>query len=135
MYTKEELQNKYNKAVKLNLSGAELLIDPIAPDVCNGIGAGWMWDNLRDLVGALNPTLILAADIHDVRYAVGGNDADRKFADDEFLDNAIKCGDAEYGWWNLFRYRVREQARKFYLILRVFGKKAWNDTQKGGENK
>lgn len=132
-YTKEELQYKYEVAVNLGLSGAELLKDPRAQKACNGIGAEWMWDNLRALLGKFNPTLELPADIHDMRYEIGGDDIDREFADDEFLANALECANAKYSWWNPLRYRVRKQARKFYLILRVTGGKAWRDAQKGGE--
>lgn len=133
MYSKEELLHKYEVAVNLGLSGAELLKDPRAQKACNGIGAEWMWDNLRELIGKFNPTLELPADIHDMRYEIGGTDADRKFADDEFLANALECANAKYGWYNPLRYRVRKQARKFYLILRVAGGKAWREAQKGGE--
>lgn len=130
MYTKEELQRRYEIAVNLGLSGAELLKDPIAQSACNGIGAEWMWDNLRKLIGKFNPTLALPADIHDVRFEIGGDEADREAADREFLANARICADAKYAWWNPLRYRVRKQAGKFYLILRVFGGKAW----KGGKS-
>ena len=130
MYTKEELQHKYETAVKLGLSGAELLKDPRAQSACNGIGAAWMWDDLREMLGAFNPTLILAADIHDMRFALGGDENCREFADDEFLANAVKCANAAYCWINPLRYYVRKQARKFHLILRIFGKKAWSDAQK-----
>lgn len=125
MYTMEELHSKYEMAVNLGLSGAELLKDPRAQEACNGIGAEWMWDNLRELIGIFNPTLTLAADIHDMRYELGGDEAAREFADDEFLANALACADAKYCWFNPLRYRVRKQARKFHLILRVFGKAAW----------
>ena len=132
MYSRKELKLKYEQAVNLGLSGAELLKDPRAQRACNGIGAEWMWDNLRELIGIFNPTLTLAADIHDMRYELGGDAAAREFADDEFLANAIACADAKYCWFNPLRYRVRKQARKFHLILRVFGKKAWEEAQKRG---
>ena len=122
-------------ALRIPESAAERLtvfvIDVDEP-ACNGIGAEWMWDNLRDMLGAFNPTLTLAADIHDMRYEIGGNDADREFADDEFLENAIICADAEYCWFNPLRYHVRKQARKFYFILRIAGGKAWEDAQEKG---
>lgn len=131
-YTKEELQRKYDDAVKLGLSGAELLKDPRAGKACNGIGAEWMWDGLREMLGKFNPSLTLAADIHDMRYEIGGDDIDREFADDEFLANAIECANSKYMWLNPLRYYVRKQARKFYYILRVAGGKAWKDAQEGG---
>lgn len=132
-YTKDELQHKYEVAFNLGLSGAELLKDPRAQKACNGIGAEWMWDGLREMLGFFNPTLELAADIHDMRYELGGDEIDREFADDEFLANAIECANARYSWWNPLRYRVRKQARKFHLILRVAGAKAWREAQEGGK--
>ena len=136
MYSKEELQLKYEQAVNLGLSGAALLKDPRAQRACNGIGAEWRWDNLRKLIGKFNPTLTLAADIQDMRYEIGGDGVAREFADDEFLANALVCADAKYCWLNPLRYHVRKQARKFHLILRVAGGKAWAATRKkkgGGE--
>lgn len=127
MYTIEEAKEKYRRAVELGLSGAELLADPEAVRRdCNGIGAEWMGEHLRDIVGALNPTLVLAADIHDRRYAVGGDSEARARADREFLENGMILADARYGWYDPRRYIVRNNARKFYAALRAVGGAAWN---------
>ena len=126
MYTKHEAREKHRRAVELGLSGAELLedVEAVRRD-CNGIGAEWTGKYLRGAVSAVNPTLELAAMIHDRRYSIGGDTWARAAADMEFLENGLKSANARYGWYDLRRYRVREQARKFYAILRIAGNSAW----------
>ena len=127
MYTLHEIEEKLKLAKELNLSGAALLEDTErAQQVCNGIGAEWMPDAARKLISRLNPTLVLAADIHDIRYYLGGSELDRKNADDEMLINGYKLAEARYGWYNPLRYWVKHKMRKFHKILRDFGIWAWN---------
>ena len=127
MYTLHEIEEKLKLAKELNLSGAALLEDTErAQQVCNGIGAEWMPSWLRWLIGFLFPTLVLAADIHDIRYHLGGSELDRKNADDEMLINGYKLAEARYGWYNPLRYWVKHKMRKFHKILRDFGIWAWN---------
>jgi hypothetical protein len=126
MYTAEEISLKRYLAERLSLSQRELLANPTLVKKCNGIGAEWMWDNLRDIISTMNPTLVLAADIHDCAYELGGTEDDREFADLSFLENAIKLAEYKYAWYNPIRYRVKKQAYKFYSLLKVFGKYAFN---------
>lgn len=127
MYSLNEIEEKIKLAKELGLSGAELLEDrERAQRVCNGIGADWMPDSARKLISSLNPTLVLAADIHDLRYETGGTAEERKAADDEMLENGYKLADARYSWYNPLRYYVKWKMRKFYKILRAFGFLAWN---------
>ena len=127
MYSLNEIEEKLATAKKLGLSGAELLEDrERAQRVCNGIGAEWMPEIARKLISSLNPTLVLAADIHDIRYDIGGTEADRKDADDEMLENGYKLANWKYRWYNPLRYWVRRKMRQFYEILRAFGGLAWN---------
>lgn len=127
MYTLHEIEEKIKLAKELNLSGAELLEDrERAMRVCNGIGAEWMPDSARKLISSLNPTLVLAADIHDLRYDTGGTSEERERADREMLKNGYKLADAHYSWYNPLRYYVKWKMRKFYKILRTFGFLAWN---------
>ena len=127
MYTDEEIEELRERAEAWGLAGRELLSDTEAVRRdCNGIGAEWMGKHLRGFVGALNPTLELAAAIHDRRYAIGGDSWARAAADMEFLENGLRSANARYGWYDPRRYRVREQARKFYTVLRVAGGAAWN---------
>lgn len=126
MYTDEQIEELRERAESWDLAGRELLSDTEAVRRdCNGIGAEWMGKYLRDAVSIVNPTLELAAMIHDRRYAIGGDEAARRAADMEFLENGLKSANARYGWYDLRRYRVREQARKFYTVLRVAGGAAW----------
>ena len=134
MYTDTEIEELRALAEAWDLDGRELLSDTEAVKRdCNGIGAEWMGKHLRGFVGALNPTLELAAMIHDRRYAIGGDSINRAYADIEFLENGLKSANARYGWYDLRRYRVREQARKFYLILRIAGGEAWAGAKKERE--
>lgn len=133
MYTKEELLEKQNLAEKLKLQQRELLYNKSLTDKCNGIGANWMWDNLREFISAFNPTLVLSADIHDCAYELGGTEEDRDIADNAFLSNALKLANHKYGWYNPLRYRVRKQAFKFYSLLKVFGAFAFNYKEKKDE--
>ena len=132
MYSLNEIEEKIGLAKAAGLSGAELLEDrERAIRVCNGIGAAWMPGWVREWICNMNPTLVLAADIHDIRYETGGMEADRKAADDEMLANGIRLADYRYGWYDPRRYLVRMQMRKFYAILREFGAWAWKGEENG----
>jgi hypothetical protein len=124
-YTQEELRRMHDTAVKLGLSGSELLTVPEAQQWCNGIGAQWMWSVLRDFISDFNPAFLVPSAIHDVRYETGGNDTDREFADNEWLANCLVCVNDRYGWYNPLRYYARKQARKYYALLRISGGLAW----------
>lgn len=88
-----------------------------------------MWDNLRDAISVMNPSLVVVADIHDRMYSIGGTEEDRKHADEVFLSNGLLMADYCYGWYDPRRYIVRKQVHKFYLMLRVCGGAAWNYTE------
>jgi hypothetical protein len=123
--TPKEAERLYAEAVRLRLSGAELLAEPEAVcRECNGIGAEWMGSFLRGLVTTLNPTLNPVAAIHDRRYAVCKTTEQQKEADDEFRTNGRKSAD-QYGWWRPRRYVVRRNTEVFYAALRIAGHKAW----------
>lgn len=127
MYSLNEIEEKIKLAKKLGLSGAELLEDrERAMRVCNGIGAEWMPSWMRWLIGFLFPTLVLAADIHDIRYYLGGSELDRKNADDEMLINGVVLARNRYGKFDPRRYVVVFVMLWFYFKLRDFGSFAWN---------
>lgn len=133
MYSLNEIEEKILLANELNLSGAALLEDTErAQQVCNGIGAEWMPSWLRWLIGFLFPTLVLAADIHDIRYYLGGSELDRKNADDEMLINGVVLARNRYGKFDLRRYVVVFVMLQFYFKLRDFGSFAWNG--RGGDD-
>ncbi|MBO5309544.1 MAG: hypothetical protein J6C40_16230 [Lentisphaeria bacterium] len=128
MYTEEEITKKIADAEKYRLSGRHLLNDRAAVKLeCNGIGAAWMPDSLRKTIGALHPSLILAADIHDRRYSIGGTSSDREAADEEFKENCFRIITEKYRWYNPGRFFLKRQTLRFYNILRLFGSMAWNN--------
>ena len=122
----DEIKKLYIAAVEMKLSGAALLLIDKAATWCNGLGAEWMPGALRDLLSVLNPTLDPVVAIHDIRYELGGTEQDRDFADNEFKENGIKAAEYTYGWYNPLRYHVRHQAKKYHLLLTMFGAPAFN---------
>ena len=122
------MTEKFRKALRYGLSGAELLSDPAAVQRdCNGIGPEWMPAWLRWVISAICPSVLLAADIHDVRYGIGGTAHDRARADAEFLVNVelIALG---HGFFR--RFIVRRLGVKMYSLLRRWGGLAWKYTIK-----
>lgn len=135
MYSLNEIEEKIALAKAAKLSGAELLLDrERACRVCNGIGADWMPDWLRALISKLFPTLVLAADIHDIRYELGGDEADRHAADVEMLDNGLKLADRHYRRLDARRYIVQFIMLQFYKTLRRCGAFAFKSKHKETEN-
>ena len=82
-------------AEKLCLSGTYLLRHHDVKKVCNGIGPEWFPPWLRLLINTLCPALILVAQIHDMRYHLGGSCSDRRAADAEFMANALIIAEAK----------------------------------------
>lgn len=121
----EQLKEKYELAMALTLSGAELLLDENALEECNGIGADWFPVWLRCLITSALPSLEIIADIHDMRYFIGGHIQDRKLADKEFEENGEKVA-LQYGAFNPRRYLVRKAVKLMYAILVVGGWTAFN---------
>ena len=135
MYSLNEIEEKIALAKAAKLSGAELLLDrERACRVCNGIGADWMPDWLREAISKLFPTLVLAADIHDIRYELGGDEADRHAADVEMLDNGLKLADRHYRRLDARRYIVQFIMLQFYKTLRRCGAFAFKFKHKETEN-
>ena len=135
MYTIHEIAEKQEQAAAAGLSGAELLHDAErAVLICNGIGASWMPEWLRALISKLFPTLVLAADIHDIRYELGGDEADRHAADVEMLDNGLKLADRHYRRLDPRRYLVQFIMLQFYKTLRRCGAFAFKSKHKETEN-
>lgn len=128
-YTLEEAAGLYKRAQELGLGGAHLLADPaLVCAQCNGVGADWMPTQMRKLCTMLNPVMEIPAAIHDRRYAIGGVEWERLVADASFLESTLKIIEAEYAWYNPFRYLMRRRAMRYYNYLRAFGGAAWNST-------
>ena len=121
MYTDEEIREKQQLASAAGLGGAELLNDAAAVKKdCNGIGAEWMPDRLRDLLGERYPELVVVADIHDRRYAIGGGILARWRADWEFLRNGLKMAR------HCRRIGIAWATVRMWILLRLGGAAAFN---------
>ena len=122
-----------SQAELYGLSGRELLDRPDGElaAVCNGIGAKWM-DGLSvcgvtfsDFLNRCWPNWVMCSAIHDVRYHLGGTEAMRQAADEEFRDNCNRVNAAQYGVLDIRRWRGWWEARAAYKVLRKFGKRAF----------
>ena len=119
MYTDDEIREKRLLARAAGLSGAELLNDAAAVKRdCNGIGAEWM-------LGERYPELVVVADIHDRRYALGGGILARWRADWEFLRNGLKMAR------HCRRIGIAWATVRMWLLLRIGGAAAFNYHKKG----
>ena len=123
------------EAAQYKLSGRELLeerTDEQLAEICNGIGAQWLdrlkigGTTLSDYINRLWPSWVVVACIHDIRYSVGGTEADRKAADEEFRDNCDLITSAKYSILNWRHWRDIWEARTVYRVLRAGGKPAFN---------
>ena len=113
------------QAEKLCLSGAYLLRHKDAGTACNGIGPDWFPAWLRVLANTLCPVLILAAQIHDMRYHLGGSCSDRRAADAEFMANALIIAEAKYKYFMPAKWLIEWIALKMFHLLRLAGNTAW----------
>ena len=121
MYTDEEIREKQQFARAAGLGGAELLDDMAAVKRdCNGIGAEWMPDRWRDRPGERYPELVVVADIHDRRYAIGGGILARWRADWEFLRNGLKMAR------HCRRIGIAWATVRMWILLRLGGAAAFN---------
>ena len=132
MYTETEILVKQALARTLKLSGAELLDDVAAvQNDCNGIGAAWFPDWWRDLLDGMFPEMEIVADIHDLRYSVGGGILTRWKADFEFLRNGLRVAIRFSGISAKRRFLLVRIAVKMYVLLAVAGAAAFNYKKKG----
>ena len=86
--------------------------------ICNGCGAKGSWIKVPDF------RFVASCDQHDFYYWRGGQEYDRKIADDEFyiiMKRDIKNQD--FGWSRRVWYR--SWAWTYYKAVRYFGKSAF----------
>lgn len=131
-YTVGEIVALRREAEQLQLCGRSKL-DSYTPaelqEICNGIGADWMPEIMRELLTALSPFAEAAAMIHDVEYFEGGNASEREAADRRFRENIVRTAKRSYGWYHPLRYLAMVRAECFYLLLRTFGTAAWKERE------
>ena len=125
-YTADEIEAKLKLARKLKLSGWWLLRDgERASKSCNGIGAAWFPGWLRWVINTMFPHLVIIADIHDIRYDIGGDLYSRRKADTEFLANGYTVAEEIYGKFPPVRFGAELVVRLMYRALRIGGRLAW----------
>lgn len=135
----EEAIEIYNKALELGLEMRQLPANEVRR-IYNGVGAGWMGDELRAMLDKLSKTLLPAVLVHDMDYAYGtGTYIDFAEANIRLETNGRICADAEYRWYNPMRYIVRRQAKLFAKLCDTFGLLAYHaaikETKKHKNNK
>ncbi len=125
MYTLEEITALRQKCDELKLEGREILekySDAELQKICNGIGPGAFPDWARGLVSTLHPTLEPVAFIHDAEWSLSECSKEHFTAsNDRFRKNGCIAARAEYGWYNILRYVVMDQARRFGNYCQSFG--------------
>ena len=125
--TPHEITEALHEAIRLKLSGWELLLDTErAVAECNGIGAAWM-GKLCKFFNFLLPSLVTASAIHDMRYFQNKND--RHQWDDEFENNCRIIIRSKYHWYNPGRYAAFYLAHKMRIALYIGGEIAWNQAK------
>lgn len=107
------------------LDGLDFLNSISIEQMCaayNGIGPAWFPEPLRKAVDKLDPVLRPIALPHDCRFTYG--DGSREWfdnANDELEANGLKIADAEYRWYNPWRYVTRFRAHAYANACRIFG--------------
>lgn len=114
VYTQLEIEDKIALARAAKLSGWRLLREPRARTVCNGIGAWWMPEEVREFISMMFPDLVIVADIHDLRHEKGGRWWKRWIYDFEFFTNGVRMA--------VYRKKpeVAKQAFRLWVCL-IFG--------------
>ena len=126
MYTLPEIEHKIALARAAKLSGRRLLENRTrVMRVCNGIGAWWMPREVRELIGAMFPDLVIVADIHDLRHEKGGRWYKRWAYDFEFFMNGVRMA--------IYRRKpeVAKQALRLWFCLIVGSWTAFHYKRKG----
>lgn len=95
--------------------------------ICNGIGGER--SKLTPILTWAFAGYQTSAAIHDVRYHVGGTEADRKAADREFKNNLLVEWKYEWGFFRWFRPLARARRKQLlaaYAAVRLNGHKYFN---------
>ena len=125
----KEVRKLLALAEKYKLDGREIL-NRYKPKqlakIYNGIGPDSFPEWLREVITDLHPSLAVVAFIHDVEwYESDGSQERFTESNDRFRRNGFRVAKAEYAWWNIIRYFVMFDARKFAWACQTFGFDDW----------
>lgn len=123
--TIDEILVLREEAVRMKLIGSDRLLQ-FTPEqlqnICNGIGAEFLPDEIRDCLDRLHPSLKPVAMVHDLDYYLGLDSyADFSFANDKFLINGKISARFKYKWYDIRRYIVQKQASFFAKTCQSLG--------------
>jgi hypothetical protein len=118
------------KCILLNFSGIEIFdkyTDNELSKICNGIGAEWFPEKVRNLVTWIFDYLEATAFLHDIEF-----EAQKSFdiANKNFLENGKIEIKYNYNWYHPMRYIALHRVKQFYALLETFGGIAY---KKAGE--
>lgn len=128
MASLKQIKELTELALALELEGTEIFgafKNTEMAGAFNGIGPERMPEWMREAIGFLHPTLMVAAFIHDLEYTKGGGYAEFSASNARFLANGQKAAKAKYGWYNPLRYLVMARARRFAFYCQQFGWEGW----------
>lgn len=127
--TAANLPNYVDKAIALRLSGYQLLLNHTTEQIlecANGIGPQAFPSKLRNIIDRLNPTVLIASIIHDLRFTYGtGDRSDFLQANADLETNSWILAEDFYGWYNPLRYWVKFKAHEFRKACDKFGWSAY----------
>jgi len=104
----------------------------IIKKICNGCGAangGWKNKLIPETIYGLN--IKECCQIHDFMYFFGVSKYGKILADKVFLTNMYRLI-ADGNYW--LRFLRRRRAKKYYLAVKFFGKKAYMSNKEGFNN-
>lgn len=129
--TLSQLEQCRSEARRLWLSGWWLLSETEnCLRECNGCGAEWMPQWIRNFLDFILKLFAPAVAIHDMRYFKHfGN---RHFWDDEFETNCRAIAQDKYTWCHPMRYVCYRVARRLRVALTIGGEIAWRNAGKEG---
>lgn len=125
MFTADDIRNARSLSETLKLEGRSLLLENSDEDILsivNGIGPEWFPPVLRKAIDEFNPSLVVAAMIHDLEWHFGDGTKEHFDASNaRFRRNGYRVAMNKYAWYSPRRYLVMRQSRRFACLCQMFG--------------
>lgn len=124
-----------NQAEYFALVGVELLREMTVTEmaqVCNGMGAKWMPEEVREALDRLCPDLLAPSAVHDAMYAFlpDGREA-FLWSNKSFKENGYRMAEGLHKGFGgtIARWRTKAEARAFRRLCDRFGAYAWTQAK------